>query len=297
MIGVVANPRCGGLLAGDVGRIVERLGAHDEVRLRVLRPGEDVTALARALADGGCETVVAVGGDGTVSAVAAALIERDELLGIVPRGTSNSVARSLGLPLDLEGACAVITEGIPRRVDTARVADRPMLLMATVGLHERAITTATVAEKQALGVLAYVRGAMAHALADDAFMVELRVDDPTAPPMHLRARALTVANMVPARTVVAQGPDAVRPEDGLLDVTLIDFDSVADAAVTGLHLFQTALAGEPATRDNVAWLRAREVWVDTVPTRPLMVDGERHGQTPFVARCVPASLSVLCPAS
>lgn len=295
MIAIVSNPRCGGLGAGDLGRVVEALAGTGEVRLRAVREGESVTEVAREMAGAGAEAVVAVGGDGTVSSVAAALAGTAVRLGVIPRGTSNSVARALGIPLDLDAACAVVAGGRARRIDTAVVADRAMVLMATVGVHERAITTATAEDKSALGVLAYVKEAVAHALADEAFVVELRVGDPRAEPLRLRARALTVANVVPARTVVAQGGDAVVPDDGLLDVTVIDFDGVVDAAATGLHLLQTALAGEPATRDNVAWLRAREVWVDAAPARPLMVDGERHGQTPFHARCVPASLDVLVP--
>jgi diacylglycerol kinase family enzyme len=71
--------------------------------------------------DAGTRHVYAVGGDGTVLAVARALLDRDAVLGIVPTGTANLLARDLGIPLDPMPAVDALLESRPRRIDVGRV--------------------------------------------------------------------------------------------------------------------------------------------------------------------------------
>src|SRR5687767_10365595 len=86
-------------------------------------PGAKLTETAAALArDGGADvTVVAAGGDGTQSAVAAALAGTDTPMGVLAKGTLNHFAKDLGLPLDLPGAARLIATGTPRAIDVAQV--------------------------------------------------------------------------------------------------------------------------------------------------------------------------------
>src|SRR5881397_2835493 len=70
-------------------------------------PGE---GLASKAADEHADLVIAAGGDGTIHAVASGLIGRDSTIGIIPIGTMNNLARSLGIPNDVEEACTIIGE-------------------------------------------------------------------------------------------------------------------------------------------------------------------------------------------
>ena len=76
---------------------------------------------ARRAAKQGCRLVLAAGGDGTVAAVAQGLIGTSATLGILPLGTYNNTATSLGIPTDLHEACALIAAGVERRVDVGEV--------------------------------------------------------------------------------------------------------------------------------------------------------------------------------
>lgn len=86
-----------------------------------------------------CDALVVGGGDGTVSAAAAALMNSDKILGILPGGTMNLFARSLGLPLDIEEAAEVFAKGFARKVDIATANGRPYVHQFSVGMHPKLV--------------------------------------------------------------------------------------------------------------------------------------------------------------
>jgi len=288
---VVLNPRAGSADDQTRARIAAALAGCKVVELG---ENDDPRAAVRAAVAAGARAVVAAGGDGTVSAVAAELVASSTRLGILPCGTSNSVATALGIPDELEAACEIAAGDHARVIDTATVNEKPMLLMAAIGLQARAVTGASDAEKATFGVLAYVTRGFQLLLGADPFDVELTIDE-RASPIHASVHALTVANIAPPRTVLAQGPPEVCPDDGLLDVTLVAFDGLLDALAATMHLYRKALAGLPATRDGVAFARVRRVRARATPEQPLMVDGEACGHTPLDVRCRPQTLAVLVP--
>jgi len=288
---VVLNPRAGS--AGDDTRArIE--AALPGCEILALGEGGDARRAARTAVASGARAVVAAGGDGTVSAVAAELVGSATRLAIVPCGTSNSVATALGIPDALEAACEVAAADHTRIIDTATVNGKPMLLMAAIGLQARAVTSAAPEDKAAFGVLAYVTKGAQLLLGADPFDVEVTLDDGAAP-IRASVHALTVANIAPPRTVLAQGPPEVCPDDGQLDLTLVAFDGVLDALAATVHLYRSALSGLPASRDGVAFARVRRVRVSATPPQPLMVDGEACGHTPLDVQCRPQTLTVLVP--
>ena len=101
-----------------VGAALRRVGIEGEVEPV---PGDHVEARARRAVEAGADLVIAAGGDGTMGAVASALVGTKAALGLLPLGTLNHLARDLGIPFDLDEAAAVIAAGHQRRIDVARV--------------------------------------------------------------------------------------------------------------------------------------------------------------------------------
>ena len=136
----VVNPAAGsaargGRLGGPVDAVRRRCAAAGvacEVTFTE-RPGHG-RELAGALADRGFSPVVAWGGDGTVNEVATALMHRDALLGIVPAGSGNGLARELGISLDPRAALDAAVDGRDRVIDMGVLAGRPFVNLAGVGL-------------------------------------------------------------------------------------------------------------------------------------------------------------------
>lgn len=125
---------------GDNTKAAERLaGIFKEAQLAVeislAESGAEVTELAQAAAHGPYNVIVAAGGDGTVNSVAAAVIDSDKILGILPLGTLNHFARDLGIPFDLETAAQTIIAGHTTEVDVAEVNGRVFLNNSSLGLY------------------------------------------------------------------------------------------------------------------------------------------------------------------
>lgn len=274
-------------------RAAALLAEHYDLRVYTCEAGGDPASLARqALADG-AELLVAQGGDGTTSAVASALVGTQASLGVIPAGTANSIAGHLGIPRDVEGACAVILAGHERVVDTSVANGRTMVLLAAMGLHAAAIVEADPARKRRLGPLAYLIEAVSQAMNTAPFEVEMLVDGVTH---RVAACAVTIANMAPRTTILAQGPEKIVDDDGQLDVTLVHYEGFGEAVVTALHLATRALSESEADRENIGHFQAREIKVTPASPQILMIDGEAHDAAELHVISRPRSLRVRAPA-
>ena len=79
-----------------------------EVNVALAKPKEEATPLARQAVKDGYDMVIAMGGDGTLEAVLRGMVGRKTPMGIIPTGTQNNIAKSLGIPLEMEEACDLI---------------------------------------------------------------------------------------------------------------------------------------------------------------------------------------------
>ncbi len=113
--------------------------AGRQLDARIVAGSELIEALDQAADDPDIEAIVAGGGDGTVSAAAAAAWRGDKALGVLPAGTMNLFARALGLPLDLEEAAAVLAEAPVRRSDIATANGRPFVHQYSIGIQPRMV--------------------------------------------------------------------------------------------------------------------------------------------------------------
>ena len=140
-IEVIINASSG---AGNSREVQQRLaGAFKatgaDVRILFAGNGVELVKLAQSAARSDAEKVVAGGGDGTINSVAAAIIDYDKTLGILPFGTMNHFAKDLDIPLDLEAAVKTITTGSATRVDVGEVNGRIFLNNSNLGLYPRII--------------------------------------------------------------------------------------------------------------------------------------------------------------
>ena len=140
-IEVIINASSG---AGSRADVRQRLAdafrvAGVDARISVAGNGLELVELAQCAARSGAEGVVAAGGDGTINSIAAAIIDSDKTLGVLPFGTMNHFAKDLGIPVDLEAAVQTVIAGRAARVDVGDVNGRIFLNNSSLGLYPRII--------------------------------------------------------------------------------------------------------------------------------------------------------------
>lgn len=163
------------------------------------------------------ECVVIAGGDGTINSALDVLLRSSKKLGILPLGTANDFARTLGIPADLDAAADIIVQGTTRRVDVGIVNGRHFLNAAGIGFSTQLPQELQPWTKRRLGPLAYPVGVVKRWRRHRPFWIEIR-NNGTA--RRLRAIQVTVANgrYYGGGMLAEQG---ARVDDGRLDLIVV----------------------------------------------------------------------------
>jgi len=165
MLRVIYNPVAGTKMVHKidrVGAVLSKGGIPFEI-FKTTGPG-DATLLAREAALAGADTVVAVGGDGTINEVANGLAGTATRLAVVPHGTGNVFADEIGLPKTVEGCLALLSNGSTIEIPLARADGRYFLLMASAGFDAEVVERMETRRKRYLGIAAYVLSGVRHLL-------------------------------------------------------------------------------------------------------------------------------------
>ena len=135
----ILNCKAGSQDGADARAHIERLALEHGREVSIFLPdGEDLTTLARKAGEAG-GVVAAGGGDGTVSAVAAGLVDSAAALGVLPLGTLNHFAKDMRIPLDLDHAVRTLFTGTEARVDVGEVNGRIFLNNSSVGFYPQIV--------------------------------------------------------------------------------------------------------------------------------------------------------------
>ena len=292
---VVLNAQAGAVHEEALEAVLTALRAGAEVEVaRTASPQE----LGTALAGRGDSRVVVVGGDGSLHAVLNALHTADALdpadpIGLIPLGTGNDLARTLGIPLDPVSAAGVVLSGAPERLDLfAEHGGRTGSVVANaahMGIGAQA-AGAAANFKEALGAVAYPLGAAIAGITAAGWGLRVEVDGVAVSDGEDRLLMVGVCN---GRTIGGGAPLAPQasPSDGLADVVVCR--AVGPVARVG---FAAALReGEHLSRADVELVRGRQVSVSGEPF-PLNADGEVTDNVPARTWIVrPGAWSALVP--
>lgn len=255
------------------------------------RPDDPVSDRVRERLKAGYAVAAAVGGDGTVAAVAHALIGNGAALAIVPAGTGNLVARELGIPLDVARAVALLAGAFRRRrVDAMRIGGRTFLLNAGVGINAEVIDRTSRLGKALFGRSAYVGTAVWKVLQAKPQRLEITVDDETR---VYQATDVAISNCgVLARALNPNGPD-IRVDDGRIDVCVLCMKTPLEYPWYYLLKWIAPKRVNTIMHEYVA--RHRVVVRSDSPIA-VQADGDIIGATPVEVEVLPSALEVCVPA-
>lgn len=292
-LAVILNPGSGSVQnAEDIAKAIsERLPTAE---LMQGRQAGDAERDARDAIAKGFDTIVVAGGDGTLNEVLNGVMEKEAAratLGLLPLGTGNDFARTLGVPLELEAALAIIEEGSVARLDVVRVtatSTRYFLNVSAGGFAGTVNEKMTPEIKANWGPLSYVRG-MLEALPElSPYQVELTIDDQA--PQHESAFNIALAN---ARFVAKGVPIAPTAEaiDGLLDLVLVRETTLPRLAL----LVPQILAGGHLESEDVLHVLGRRIAIRATPPMTFNTDGEIFGDTPCIFEVLPKAVNFIVP--
>jgi diacylglycerol kinase (ATP) len=285
-IALLTNPAAG---KGRAGRVRDQAlpllhGAGWRVRSIAGRDADEASDLARKTVADGVDALVVCGGDGLVHLALQAVARSGVPLGILPAGTGNDAARSVGIPLrDPGAAVARLLAWRPRSVDLARSGDRWFMAVLAAGFD------AVVNERA--NRMTWPRGQMRYNFATIA---ELRTFEPLHYELDLDGEQRQLRAMLVA---VANGPsfggglriaEGAELDDGLLDVVVIGPMSKPELIRTYPKLFRGTHLDHPMFSRH----RVKRVTV-ACPGIVGYADGERFGALPLTVECVPQALQVL----
>ncbi len=256
------------------------------------KEGESIGEVIENALQSGYKIFVAAGGDGTISEVASCLVKEDVLMGIIPCGTGNALARSLGIPMDIGAAFRILVgKHAIRQIDAMKVFGQYHVLNVGVGVTSAVVQKTTRPIKRRYGIIAYVLEAIRVLFGIQPHSFRLQIDGRK---YRFRASEIFVACGGWLGISLPFSDLEILPDDGRLDVFIIKARNVWGY----IQLAFTILFGKPYKAPQMKYLPAyQEVIIETSRRRvPVQSDGDWIGGTPVTIEVCPNVVNVIVPA-
>ncbi|MGE3396415.1 MAG: diacylglycerol kinase family protein [Sphingomonas sp.] len=252
----------------------------------IRKPGELIPTVKQAVASG-APMVIVGGGDGSLSSAVDELVDHPCVFALLPLGTANSFARTLGIPLDLDGAIATIVSGKRRRVDLGVIDGDYFANSAAMGLSPLIAATVPHGLKKYLGRFGYMVWASWCAWGFRPFHLIVEMDGKRHEMDALEVR-------------IANGGYHGGVE--VVDAAEVDSGEIVVQAVTGRDKNRLAwnwiatLLRHESRKEAVVDFHARKLKLITDPPLPISIDGELLGHTPATVEVAEMAIEVIVPA-
>ncbi len=267
----------------------QKMGIQADVALA--KPKEEATPIAEKAVKEGYKVIVAMGGDGTIEATMRGLVGSKARLGLLPFGTENNVARSLGIPEKVDEACELIASGESRKVDIGQVKVKGGVKtyfweLTVVGLVAALFPPA---KKILKGEISKIKDAAETLIQHtDSSKVYLHMDEDSR--VEVETMLVVVSNTPLFGKNFLVAPNASM-QDGLLDVSL--YPSFTKAEL--LAYFAAIMDQGYSENEKVQHYRVRKLEIRSKPPMAVNSDALDLGQGTVKIKCLPAALRVLAP--
>ncbi len=238
--------------------------------------------------DDGADLIIAHGGDDTVRACAARVADSDAVLGLLPAGTGNLLARNLGLPLTVPEAVAVLASPTLLDVDVVELDGIPFVVMAGTGIDALMFTKTSEALKGRVGWLAYAAAGVGALRQARPHRVEVTIDGSTH---RMRAVGVVVGNVGTLTAGLQLLPDA-DADDGQVHVAVLTANTIPEWVGLGAQL----LSRRTPRPQHMRVLRGTTVDIAWSRELPAEIDGDLvEARRRLAFRTRPGALTVCTP--
>ncbi|MCX8455783.1 lipid kinase [Paenarthrobacter ureafaciens] len=237
--------------------------------------GAELTGVLDRVAAEQHDVVVVGGGDGTVSYAAGLLAGTDTVLGVLPLGTANDLARTLEISNSLGEACGVIADGKVVDIDLGRANGQPFLNVASVGLSVGVTQALSPRLKRRIGPLAYGVATVQAYARHRPFRARLEFPDGDHQTLELE----DLLQVAVGNGRHYGGGNTVSPLAGIDDHTLDIYAILAAPLREHVKIARLLKDGSFVDHDRVYHLETRSVRLVTHPSMPVNLDGEIATET------------------
>ncbi|NDV55044.1 diacylglycerol kinase family lipid kinase [Parabacteroides sp. 52] len=229
----IINPISGVGSKRKIPKMIEEVFSKDKADLTISfteYAGHASELTCRAI-DAGANTILAVGGDGTVNEVAKSMLFSEAVLGIIPKGSGNGLARELHIPMDVKRALEVIVKGRVSAIDSCKADDR--VFFCTCGVGFDAAVSQKFANEKHRGSLTYIKNTVEEYLSYKPEVYELMIDNRT---IQEKAFLVACANASQYGNNAFIAPHA-NIQDGQMNITILSPFTPLDIAPLAIQLF------------------------------------------------------------
>lgn len=227
-------------------------------------PGHASELTQKALNEG-ANLIIAVGGDGTVNEVARAMLGSDAVLGIIPKGSGNGLARELHIPMDVKGALDVIRKGHLSVIDSCEANEKTFFCTCGVGFD--AAVSQKFANERHRGSLTYIKNTIEEYLSYKPEPYELLLDDEQV--IKEKAFLVACANASQYGNNAFIAPHA-NIQDGKMNLTILKPFTPLDIAPLAIQLFTKQID----RNSKIQSMKARRVTIIRQKSGVMHLDGE-----------------------
>jgi diacylglycerol kinase (ATP) len=285
---IIVNPIAGSIV--NRSGLLKQLRRLNPRKLRLTQRAGEAETYARDAIRAGCDYVIAAGGDGTlnevINGIATPRRMRGVSVGLVPLGTANDFARSIGLPASVEDNIDILRAKQTDPIDLVRVTSdrtRYFVNVSAGGFSGLVDEKLTPEIKSTWGPLAYLRSAAAALPELHAYYTTIIFDDVKRLMIELYNVIIANGQFVAGGLPIARQADL---RDGLLDVVLVPKRPPAKMVLLAAEM----LLGDHLSSNAVIFRRAKKISVRSQPGMWFNVDGELVGNEPAIFQIVPRGL-------
>lgn len=256
------------------------------IQLFVLSGGDDSSAIRNHISNWRPDRVVAVGGDGTIKAVAEHLLGTNIPLGIIPAGSANGMATELGLPIEIEKNLDIILTGQVKKMDIISINNKEISIhLSDIGLN--ALLIKYFEEKKGRGKWGYFKAVFRALWEKQLMTVHISADGIDE---HRKAFMIVIANASKYGTGAL-----INPTGDLYDG---EFELIIVRRLALAELFKMLIQKRELDPNKIDTIKVKEVTLTPSRKSYFQVDGEYRGKiTKIHAAVLPGQLSVVLPVS
>jgi YegS/Rv2252/BmrU family lipid kinase len=252
------------------------------IAARAVRDPRKLRETVREVLDMGAPMVIVGGGDGTLSCAVDDFVSHDAVFAFLPLGTANSFARTVGVPLDLEGAVDVIATGVRRRIDLGVIDSDYFANAAAIGMSPLIAETVPHNLKRYLGRIGYLSWAAYQFLRFRPFRVTVGNEQMDAVEVRIaNGRFHGGVELI----------ESAELDDGEIVVQVV----LGNASHRLAWSWAASILKLRARKRTVREFHGTELRINTDPELPISIDGEVLAHTPVTARVAKAVIEVAAP--